>query len=99
METFKEILSGDKLVLVDFFATWCGPCKAMTPVIEELARELQGEVRVLKIDVDKNNSLATQYQIRTVPTFILFKDGKPAWRHSGMARKSELLAQIQKEMD
>lgn len=99
MESFKEILNGDKPVLVDFFATWCGPCKAMTPVIEDLGKEIQGVARVLKIDVDKNEPLAAQYQIRTVPTFILFKKGEPVWRHSGMIDKAGLLEQIKKGVD
>lgn len=94
MELFKDIIKGDKPVLVDFFATWCGPCKAMTPVIEELGKEMQGVARVLKIDVDKNEVLAAQYQIRTVPTIILFKNGKPQWRHSGMIDKATLIKQI-----
>lgn len=96
METFKEILSGEKLVLVDFYATWCGPCKAMAPVIEDLGKEVQEIARVLKIDVDKNEALAAQYHIRSVPTFILFKKGEPVWRHSGMIDKAALVEQIRK---
>jgi len=99
MESFKEILSGEKPVLIDFFATWCGPCKSMMPIVEELGKEIQGVARVLKIDVDKNETLATQYQIRTVPTFILFKDGEVLWRHSGMIDKATLLEQIKKGLE
>lgn len=82
METFKDIISGDKPVLVDFYATWCGPCKAMAPIVDEIAKELKGTARVLKIDVDKNQSVAANYKIQSVPTFIIFKKGEILWRHS-----------------
>lgn len=98
MESFKEIMKGDKPVLVDFFATWCGPCKAMTPVVEEVGKMVQGKARVLKIDVDKNEKLAEQYNIRTVPTFILFKDGEVLWRKSGVIDKNALLKAIEDQV-
>jgi len=94
MESFKEIIQGEKPVLVDFFATWCGPCKAMMPVLETLGKNLQGEARVLKIDIDKNEMLAEQYDIQTVPTFIIFKNGEILWRHSGMIDKATLEQQV-----
>lgn len=94
MESFQEIIQGDQPVLVDFFATWCGPCKAMTPVIDELGKEVQGNARVLKIDVDKNQALSMRFQIQTVPTFIIFKNGEPLWRHSGMIDKATLEEQL-----
>jgi thioredoxin 1 len=96
METFKEIVNGDKPVLVDFFATWCGPCRAMSPTVEAIGKELQGEVRVLKIDIDKNEELSNQYQIQMVPTFILFKKGKVLWRKSGVLDKETLIQEINK---
>lgn len=96
MDTYKEIINGEKPVLIDFFATWCGPCKMMSPVVEELGKELAGEVRVLKIDVDKNESLAGEYNIQSVPTFMLFKKGNVVWRQSGVMEKSVLLEQIRK---
>ena len=72
METFDDIIKGDKPVLVDFFATWCGPCKVLSPTVEALGKELAGQVRVLKIDVDKNEALARQLRIQSVPTLIIF---------------------------
>ena len=94
METFKDIINGDKPVLVDFFATWCGPCKSMSPIIESIGKELQGQARVLKIDVDKNQALAAQYAVQSVPTLIIFKNGQPVWRHSGGLDKLALKQKI-----
>jgi len=94
METFKDIITGDKPVLVDFFATWCGPCKSMSPIIESIGKELQGQARVLKIDVDKNQALAAQYAVQSVPTLIIFKNGQPVWRHSGGLDKLALKQKI-----
>ena len=95
METFNEIINSDKPVLVDFYATWCGPCKAMGPVIEELGKELEGRARVLKVDVDKNQVVAGQYNVQAVPTLIIFKDGQIVWRNAGTMPKPALLAQIE----
>lgn len=95
METFKEIIHGDKPVLVDFFATWCGPCKAMTPVIDTLGKEVQGQARVLKIDIDKNREVAQYYQIQSVPTLIIFKKGEIVWRNTGGMDKAALTQQLQ----
>ncbi len=99
METFKEIINGDKPVLVDFFATWCGPCQAMGPVVESLGKEIQGQARVIKIDIDKNQDTSNEYQIQTVPTFIIFKKGEVVWRHSGMMDKASLEKQVKNFMD
>jgi thioredoxin 1 len=82
-QSFKEIISGEKPVLVDFYADWCGPCKMMTPVIQQVSKELGDAVRVLKVDVDRNQSAAKAYQIQGVPTFMIFKNGKIMWRQSG----------------
>ncbi|HOV83762.1 MAG TPA: thioredoxin [Paludibacteraceae bacterium] len=95
METFQQIINGEKPVLVDFFATWCGPCKAMSPIIESVGKEVQGKARVLKVDVDKNPAVAAKYGIQAVPTIILFKQGKILWRNAGVTDKQTLLQQIQ----
>ncbi len=99
MDTFNEIINGDKPVLVDFFATWCGPCKAMSPVIESLAKELEGKVRVLKIDIDKNQVVAAKYQIQAVPTFVVFKKGEVVWRNTGGMDKNVLSQQVKSFID
>jgi thioredoxin 1 len=98
METFQQIINGDKPVLIDFFATWCGPCKAMSPIVESLGKELQGQARVLKIDVDKNQALAAQYQIQAVPTFMIFKKGKVVWKKAGGADRMTIMQQIRENL-
>ncbi len=94
MATFNEIINSDQPVLVDFFATWCGPCKAMSPILDEVAKQVQGKARVLKIDVDKNQQAAATYQVRGVPTLILFKNGKQLWRQSGVVDANQLVQLI-----
>lgn len=94
-ETFSDIIAGDKPVLVDFSAEWCGPCKMMTPILDELHKLLPTEVRILKIDVDKSPATASFYQIQSVPTLILFQKGKTLWRQSGVIQAGELKKIIQ----
>lgn len=96
METFQDIINGDKPVLIDFYATWCGPCKAMSPIVENIGKEMQGQARVLKIDVDKNQSIAQRLQIQAVPTFMIFKNGKMMWRKPGGADKMTIVQEIKK---
>ena len=91
MESFKELINSEKPVLVDFYADWCGPCKAMSPVIQEVAKATQGKARVIKVDIDKSVQAAQAYQVQAVPTFIIFKKGNIIWRHSGMIDKNSLL--------
>ncbi len=87
----KEVLNSDQAVLVDFYADWCGPCKMMAPVIEELAEELQGKAKVGKINIDENTNIAVKYDVMSIPTLIIFKDGKEVKRFVGVRDKEELL--------
>jgi thioredoxin 1 len=94
-KTFSELIQGTKPVMVDFFAEWCGPCKMMKPILEELKQKIGEKAVVLKVDVDHNPAVAAAYQIQGVPTLILFKQGKIVWRRSGVMPSSELEKIIQ----
>jgi thioredoxin 1 len=87
---FETIINDSRPVIVDFHALWCGPCKMQSPILKELASELGDRVKVIKIDVDQNNAIASQYQIQSVPTLIVFKNGKQVWRQSGVVSKANL---------
>ncbi len=92
-ENFKEeVLNSEKPVLVDFYADWCGPCNAMAPVIEELAKELEGKAKVGKVNVDENSDIAVEYNVMSIPTLIIFKNGKEEKRLVGLRDKEELLS-------
>ena len=90
MENFNDIINSAQLSLVDFFATWCGPCKMMHPVLEQLKDEMGESIRIIKIDVDKNNSLTMNYRVQSVPTLMLFRKGEMLWRQSGALPLSAL---------
>ena len=91
IETFSDIINGDTPVLVDFFATWCGPCKTMSPILKDFASQMGDRVRVIKIDVDKTPTTAETYKIQGVPTLILFRRGEILWRQSGVVQKNQLV--------
>jgi thioredoxin 1 len=95
MSSFKELINSDKPVLVDFHATWCGPCKQLAPVIEKIASTFNERLKIVKVDVDKNTSAAQAYQVKGVPTMILFKQGKIIWRGSGYMDESQLSKTLQ----
>lgn len=92
MEQFQDIINSDKVTLVDFFATWCGPCKRMHPILENLKVELGDKIRIIKVDVDKNEALAQQFAIQSVPTLLLFRKGEAIWRQSSAMLLNELRA-------
>ncbi len=96
--TFSELIGGTTLVLVDFFAEWCGPCKAMKPVLEELKSKVGEKARIIKVDVDKSPQVASDFQIRGVPTLILFKEGIVKWRQSGVVSANNLERIIQQHL-
>lgn len=91
MSRFSELIAQDKPVLVDFFADWCGPCKVMSPILKEVKDTLGDRISILKIDVDKNQALASKLQVKGVPTLILYKSGNQVWRQSGVVQKNDLL--------
>lgn len=92
MENFNDIINGNQLTLVDFFATWCGPCKQMHPMLEQLKASEGENLRIIKLDVDKNEALASAYRIQSVPTLMLFRNGELLWRQSGAMSLADLKA-------
>ena len=87
----QEVINADKIVVVDFYADWCGPCKMMAPIIEEIAKELEGKAKVGKINIDDNQSLAVKYQVMSIPTIAIFKQGKVIQSFVGVTDKQEIL--------
>ena len=91
MNSFSSIINSSELVLIDFHADWCGPCKVLAPILKDVKKELKDSIKIIKIDVDKNQTLAAKYQVRGVPTMILFKNGKQLWRQSGVVQKNDII--------
>lgn len=94
-KSFKEIVASAPLVLVDYFAEWCGPCKTLAPILSEMKTELGETIKIVKIDIDKNQVLASKQQVQGVPTLVLYKNGAQVWRQSGLIPKHELIQLIQ----
>jgi thioredoxin 1 len=88
---FNTLIQAEKPVLVDFFATWCGPCQVLVPVLKQVKDQLGDQIKIVKIDVDKNQELASKWQVRGVPTMILFQNGKQLWRQSGVLSKEQII--------
>lgn len=96
--SFNSIINKDKPVLIDFYADWCGPCKTLAPILKEAKGELGETVSIFKIDVDKNQELANKFQVRGVPTMMLFKNGKVMWRKSGVIPKHEIVQVVKSNL-
>lgn len=92
--TFQDIINSDKPVLIDFFATWCGPCKVLGPILKQVKDSLGERISIIKIDVDKNQEIASLYQVRGVPTIIIFQKGQQLWRQSGVLSKEDIIKTI-----
>lgn len=94
-QKFNTLIQSEVPVLVDFYADWCGPCKALSPILKEVKEQLGDDVKIIKIDVDKNQSLAQKFQVKGVPTLIIYKEGEQKWRQSGVPQKDDLINIIQ----
>ena len=94
MSNFDTIINSEKPVLIDFFATWCGPCKTLAPILKQVKDSMGERISIIKIDVDKNQQIALKYQVRGVPTMILFQNGKQLWRQSGVLSKEDVIKVI-----
>lgn len=93
-DTFQNIINSDKPVLIDFFATWCGPCQMLGPILKEVKESMGDRISIIKIDVDKNQELASKYQVRGVPTMMLYQKGQQLWRQSGIVSKEDIIRTI-----
>lgn len=96
---FKEIINSNQLILVDFYADWCGPCKMMSPILQEVKGIIKDDIKIIKINVDQHQDLANHFMVRGVPTLMLFKSGKMLWRQSGVLSTKDLVAIIQNQLN
>jgi thioredoxin 1 len=96
MAGFTDLINGETPLLVDFYADWCGPCKTMAPYLEEVAKQMKGQVKVIKVDVDKNQAVAGKYKVQSIPTLILFKGGEIKWRQAGVVPPNQIISEVNK---
>lgn len=96
---FKQLISGKVPILIDFYADWCEPCKTLSPILKETKSALGDKIKILKIDVDKNESLARKYSIQSMPTLVMFKNGEEIWRRSGVLPKNELVQEVESRIE
>ncbi len=97
MSKFNELINSDQPVLVDFFAEWCGPCKTMAPILQDVASKLNGTAKIIKVDIDKNPAAASKYRVQSVPTLIIFQKGEIKWQQSGVVPAKQLVELLQKK--
>ncbi len=98
MNDFNEMIAQSKPTLVDFFATWCGPCKMQAPILEDVKQRVGDKANVVKIDIDKNSALAARYHVQSIPTLILFRNGEPVWRAVGLQQADLLESKLNEQM-
>ena len=96
MSSFQDLIKGGKPILVDFYADWCAPCKAMNPILKSVKSKMGDQIKILKINVDKNQAVANKFNVRGIPTFILFQSNEIKWRKSGLLEENVLLAELKK---
>jgi thioredoxin 1 len=96
MAKFNELINSDQLIVVDFFAEWCGPCKMMAPILKDVVSKINGKAKIIKVDIDKNPAAATKYDVKSVPTLVVFKKGEIKWRQSGVIQSNQLAEVIEK---
>lgn len=99
MEDFEKMIGGSTPTLVDFFATWCGPCKMQAPILEQLKKTVGDTANIIKVDIDRNQDLAAKYRVQSVPTLIIFKNGEPQWRAAGLHQAADLEAKIKEVIE
>lgn len=99
MPSFGDLIKSETPVLVDFYADWCGPCKMMAPYLEEVAQKMKGKVKVIKVDVDKNQQASAKYKVQGIPTLILFQNGEIKWRQSGVVDPNTIMSHINQLSD